>query len=192
MKKDISEKLKKNGLEIQAPPELKAKRSIFMRQLDKHVGQHTAEEMEREILKNQDWIRTITVTKIKEYTHVAKIELESVEIADRVLRDGLLMYWMHISPSQMSREEFISIQTCFSCYQMEDHPTNKCKDSRRWCSECGAEEGHRWQECQSKSKKCTNCGGPHRTLAMACPKKREKIQEKKYKRKKKNKYKEGW
>ena len=65
MKKDTSEKLKKNGLEIQVPPELKVKRSIFMRQLDKHIGQHTAEEMEREILKNQDWIRTIIVTKDK-------------------------------------------------------------------------------------------------------------------------------
>ena len=107
-----------------------------MRQFDRYVGQHTEDEMEEEIMKPQEWVKTATVTKIRDHTHVAKGEFKTVEIAERVLRDGLLMYYMQISPSHMSREGFISIQTCFSCYRLEDYPTNKCTDNRIMCYLC--------------------------------------------------------
>ena len=56
------------------------------------MGQHTEDEMEEEIMKPQEWVKTATVTKIRDYTYVAKVDFETVEIADRVLRDGLLIY----------------------------------------------------------------------------------------------------
>ena len=49
--------------------------------------------------------------------------------------------------------------------------------SQMSCSECGGDD-HKWTECRNENKKCLNCGGPHRTLAMACPVKKEKIREK--------------
>ena len=56
--------------------------------------------------------------------------------------------------------------------------TKNCTVRNVHCSEC-AQEGHKWTECKSEVKKCLNCGGGHRTLAMACPIKKEKIREKK-------------
>ena len=50
------EKLKKKGIEVQTPIELKARRTVFMRRLDRHVGQHTAEEIKTEIERNHDKI----------------------------------------------------------------------------------------------------------------------------------------
>ena len=51
---------------------MKARRKVFMRRLDKHVGGHTKEEIREEIEKNQEWPKEVIVTKIKEYTHVLK------------------------------------------------------------------------------------------------------------------------
>ena len=44
-------------------------------------------------------------------------------------------------------------------------------------SEC-AQRGHKWTECKSDAKICLNYEGGYRTLAMACPIKKEKIKEK--------------
>ena len=44
------------------------------------------------------------------------------------------------------------------------------------CSECAG--NHSFKECTSRIKKCLNCHGPHRTMAMACPLKKEIIKRK--------------
>ena len=45
------------------------------------------------------------------------------------------------------------------------------------CSECAA-TGHTFRECKEKNNpKCLNCSGNHRTLAAACPIRKEKIKE---------------
>ena len=87
------------------------------------------------------------------------------------------MFYMFVSPSQISADDFINILTCFKCYAFEDHPTKECQVTDTRCSECAA-TGHRWNECQSTTKKCLNCSGPHRTLAMACPIKKEAVKKK--------------
>ena len=51
LKQEIKNKLKLKGIEVQIPMEMKARRTIFMRRLDKHVGEHTKEEIKEEIEK---------------------------------------------------------------------------------------------------------------------------------------------
>ena len=87
------------------------------------------------------------------------------------------MFHMMITPDQMARDDFINILTCFKCYAMESHPTKNCQETKILCSECG-QEGHRWSECRSPTKMCLNCKGQHRTLAMACPIKKDLINKK--------------
>ena len=108
------------------------------------------------------------MTKIKDFTHVIKVEFGSVEAADKAVSEGLLLFHMHVAPDQISRDEFISLLTCFYCYKYEDHTTKNCVIQEIRCSEC-SEVGHKWTACQSDHKKCLHCGGDHRTLAMAWP-----------------------
>ena len=49
LKTEIKNKLKQKGIEVQTPIEMKAKRTLFMRRLDKHVGDHSKEEIKAEI-----------------------------------------------------------------------------------------------------------------------------------------------
>ena len=59
-----------------------------MRRLDRHVGLHTKEEFKEELESNHEWVRDVSVVKIKDYAHVMKLEFQTVEEADRVLEKG--------------------------------------------------------------------------------------------------------
>ena len=158
------------------PQKVRAKRTVFLRQLDRFVGSHTIEEIKGEIEDKNDWANNVTVTKIADYTHILKVEFETIEAAEKAQSGGLNMFYMFVSPSQISADDFINILTCFKCYAFEDHPTKECQVTDTRCSECAA-TGHRWNECQNTTKKCLNCSGPHRTLAMACPIKKEAVKQ---------------
>ena len=123
-------------------------------------------------------VKEVSVIKIRDYTHILKLEFGTMEEANRALEGGILMFCMMVAPDQMTRDEFINILTCFKCYRMEDHPTKECKETVVKCSEC-SESGHRLSECTNPVKRCLNCQGGHRTLAMACPVKKDHINKKK-------------
>lgn len=172
---NMTEKLKQHNLEITIPPDIKAQRSILIRKVPEFVGRHSASELKTELQAQQDWLQIREVTKIKDYTHLFKVECTDVRTATKILEQGLLLFGCYLPPNNMTRDEFVSIQTCFVCYQMESHSTLNCPSKNKViCSECSSTE-HRWQECTNREKKCINCDGPHRTLAMACPIKKELI-----------------
>lgn len=61
---------------------------------------------------------------------------------------------------------------------MDSHATRDCPTPDLVvCSECTG--SHNFRDCKALGKKCLNCGGDHRTMAMACPKKKEVIRKKK-------------
>lgn len=163
--------LKKINLSPVLPPEVKAKRTITIRQLDQSVGEHSAKEIITEITKQNKNIKLSEVIKIKDYTHVIKVVCDSVETADQILTNGLLAFNTRITQHQCEREVFTYLQTCFRCYKIESHNTNECKQDFVICSECG-ERGHTFKACTSSNKKCINCpegNNDHRTMAMKCP-----------------------
>ena len=123
-------------------------------------------------------LEIVEVTKFGSYTHLFKIELRTIEQAQRVLQNGLLCGHTKIASHQIEKEEFTDILICFNCYKLEDHTSANCpKKGTMVCSECAGH--HHFKECTSNIKKCLNCGGPHRTMAMSCPKKKEIIKQKK-------------
>ena len=107
------------------------------------------------------------------------MECGSVAEAERVLSEGLLCFYIRISPNQIQREDYTNLLMCFNCYY-ENHITSNCphKKNINWCSECGAKD-HNFNECSPNNRKqCLNCNGQHRTMAMACPLEKELIKEK--------------
>ena len=71
---------------------MKAKRSHFVRQVDQSIGLKSTDEIKTEILKNYNFIKKCEITKIKEYTHIFKMECGSAAEAERVLFEGLLCF----------------------------------------------------------------------------------------------------
>lgn len=170
------------GLAVFMPPEIKAKRSLFARQVDHNIGKHTASQIKEEIEDKNHGMSITEIIKIKDYTHVFKIVFAETAMADKTLQHGLHLFNLSITPSQFERERFINVQTCFNCYTYNSHSTANCPQSNQLvCSEC-AEVGHKYTQCNNSYKGCINCklaGKPHnhRTLAMSCPIKKEKIKE---------------
>lgn len=172
------EHLERIGLSVRIPPELRARRSIFCRRIDSYVGEHTPQQLKTELEKENKWMKVREVIKFKDYTHVFKIEMTTVNAADRAIRDGFGCFYTRVTPDQVEREKYVNLLICFSCYKYEHHTSDKCPErDNKVCSECAA-SGHTFRDCKSEVKKCLNCGGPHRTMAMACRVKKEEMRKK--------------
>lgn len=142
------------------------------------MGSHTKEEILQEIERCNAPLKVAEVIKFGIYTHVFKVEFTTSEMASHTLENGVLLFNVKIAPQQIKREEHIDILMCFKCYKLDHHSTNECPTPDLViCSECSGNHNHR--DCDSILKKCINCKGSHRTMAMACPLKKEIIKRKK-------------
>ena len=83
---------------------------VFISQLGRHVGDHPAIEIQKELIRANPNINNIQVHKIKHYYHIIKVVCEDTETADAVIRDGLHAFHTRIAASQCKKEQ--SPQTC--------------------------------------------------------------------------------
>ena len=109
------ETLSKLNINVTILQEQRARRSIFVRQLDSGVGEKSAGELAEELARNHTFMAGCVVIKIKEYTYIMKIECVSVTVANTALEEGLVCFFTRISPSQIRIEEYVSLQICFKC-----------------------------------------------------------------------------
>ena len=63
------------NLSVKVPPEIRARRSLFIRQVDQHIGQKSLEEIKTELIKNHNWLKKCEVTKIKSLHTYFKIRM---------------------------------------------------------------------------------------------------------------------
>lgn len=154
------------------------------------MGHHTKQQLQAEIQRCNQHLRVAEVYKFGVHTHVFKIEFTTTEMARTVLERGLLVFHMRITPSQIKQEENEDVLMCFKCYQLESHTTRECPSPNIViCSECSGP--HNFKNCNETFKKCINCDGPHRTMAMSCPVKKEKIKNKRVTKEEEKKQKEA-
>lgn len=178
--------LKKIGLQVVTPPEIRARRSVFVRQLDHDFGKNTAEEIKQELEDKNEWMKIDEVVKIGTYTHVIKIRFMETSMADKALSTGFLGFNLSVAPEQIKREQFVNLLICFACYKYESHATADCPNkATKLCSNC-AEDGHIYKDCpNTNATNCLNCvrenrpeANTHRTMAMSCPVKKRMIRTK--------------
>ncbi|KAF2343612.1 hypothetical protein FHG87_025632 [Trinorchestia longiramus] len=149
------------------PPDIRAKRIIYVRQIDPDIMKDSARLLTGSITIANEWLMGIEVIKIKDYIHIMKIVTPNIKTAERVLQEGFYLSRTKISPQQCELEKYTHIQICYKCYKFEDHPTYQCTAKTQYYSECASQE-HTYQHCTNTFKKCLNCQGPHRTLAAGC------------------------
>ncbi|KAF2347436.1 hypothetical protein FHG87_021807 [Trinorchestia longiramus] len=131
-----TELFKKINLKPIVPPDLRAKRTILIRQQDSSIGKLTPEEITREIKSRQPWAKILGITKMKNYTHVIKITFSEISITQKILQNGLLMFSTKNTLSQIELEKYTYIQIFYKCYKFEDHATYQCTSTTPSCSEC--------------------------------------------------------
>ena len=181
------QELKANDFQPILPPDLRAKRTILIFNIDDTIFKHEEEEIKDELIIKNTWIEEIThIFKFPKH-NIVKICFSETATAKKATETGLLAFYMSIPSYNIKQEEYVHINTCMKCYKIEDHFTRQCPKDKEYkiCSECGSLD-HTWRECPSNSKKCINCEGSHRTLANNCPI-RKKIREDKLKEKREGK-----
>ncbi|KAF2356871.1 hypothetical protein FHG87_012372 [Trinorchestia longiramus] len=89
-----------------------------------------------------------------------KITFSEISTTQKILQNGLLMFNIKITPSQIELEKYTHILICYKCYKFENHATYQCTSTTPSCSECATHQ-HTHQQCFSPTKKCLNCNQQH-------------------------------
>ena len=179
--KTADKTLKDIGLTPTLTAKKRAERSLICRQVVDFAGQHSEEDIRRELCdkNNMDIIKVTkfpTNNRTTYKTHVFKAEFKLTEETDKAKRDGLRLFNTFIAPRQIQQDEFFDLTMCFRCYALEAHTTNNCPRPATYtvCSHCGT-EGHTHQNCPNPTTfRCLICkGADHRTMQMRCPTKKD-------------------
>lgn len=176
LNQETKKELTKNKFEVITPIEYGAMRTIIVKEVDSIVDDFQNDEIKFNIEQCNQWAQVIDVFKMGTTSKMLKVQFEITQMAQRAMKEGLIVLYQKIPPKKMEREIFVRLQPCTNCYGY-DHETKKCeKRKMTLCANCG-DEGHRQQECSNQSPKCINCGGEHRTLAAACTVRKNLIKE---------------
>ena len=160
------------------PPKIRAQRTVILKKVNEIISTYEEEEIKNEILQSRnqsEWMKIEKVTKFGTKSTLIKIEFSDVSMADRALRDGVVMFHLLHPSVYCEREFFHEILTCMRCYEVESHRSGHCPKGRDYkiCSEC-SQEGHRFDKCPNKQqKKCLLCQQDgHNAISFKCPRRR--------------------
>ena len=178
LKMETKEELEKLELEISAPPEYKANRTLIVKRVDNHIDEYSIDELKGNIAENNRWMSIEELYKFKNGNfRTVKIVLENMQQIQKAMTEGVLIGNQLISPQSIEREIYVKIQQCNNCYS-HDHKTDECKEEKiARCIKCGA-DGHTSAECTAKKLKCRNCHQEHNVFAAKCPIRKEIVKEK--------------
>ena len=112
------ESLARLNLRVTILPEQSANRSIFVRLLDSSVGKKSADELTEELARHHTFMAGCEVIKIKNDTHIMKIECASVTAANTALEDDPICIFTCISPSQIKMEEYVTLSPSKAFHQL--------------------------------------------------------------------------
>ena len=157
LRDNVRSKFAEEGLEAQYPPEYEATRMVMLRNVDPVISSKSTEEITEYIDPS---LKIKSVIKIPNNTHLLKLIIESADMADRVVQEGLILYFQKFVKENIEKEMFVPVIPCYKCNSYA-HQKRNCTKPQEYqiCSIC-AREGHYYTECQNKDRpKCINCGG---------------------------------
>ena len=157
------------------PPELKAKRSVIVRNIDRYIYDRDDTEILQEINKENNSVNVIELYKFKN-AKIIKLTFEKQLMANFCLEKGLKLFSLHLSPSDFQNEQHYEVKICYKCYSLDEHLAYECPKNNDYkiCSTCSSSE-HTYKNCTSSIKKCVNCSQNHFTMSYSCPKRREVV-----------------
>lgn len=177
LEEEVKQTFKNEEFEILNPIEYNSLKSVIIRQVDRVILEYEDEEIIQSIQDKNNWAQVEQVHKLTASGRIIKIRFTSTEMAATAMREGLVVLNQFIPARNVEKEIYVKLNPCYNCYGYQ-HKTKDCDRPRtQLCAFCG-EEGHRQQTCSAQNPCCINCGGPHRTLAAACPIRKDLIKNK--------------
>ena len=167
--KECIAKLKSHDFNPIVPPDLQARRSLIVKNLDPLIYQNSVEDIVTEMEHSNIWLRIDSLYKFPN-SRTIKVTCEDQEMVRKALSCGLLMFNLSIHISMIQQEEFVNLTVCYRCYKWNEHTAMSCCQDKNYkiCSLCST-VGHVFHECTNSIKCCINCRGNHSTLSFACP-----------------------
>ena len=155
---------------------LKSYRTILAKRIDRSTLESSPDSIKTEInTVNRDKIEATDVFRIPN-SSILKITLKTSAMADIVLNEGFSMFFIHISPYMLHREDYIELINCFNCYAIDEHLKKDCpKEPKIICSICASDHFYRQCTASPDQYRCINCGGRHKTLHNSCPLRKARI-----------------
>ena len=106
-------------------------------------------------------------------TSSIKVVFEQPEAVDYVMRHGLRLFDILVSPANIHKEDLVQIPQCFRCFSYS-HVTRDCPTNVQRCSICSA--NHHYKECDRPNQlKCVQCGGAHSSTFVRCPVRKQQV-----------------
>ena len=155
------------GLEIKVPIEYNAIKTVIVKEIDSMVDEFEDEEIRESIERLNDWAKVADFFRFGTTSKMAKIQFSSTAMANKAIKDGIIILNQRIPPRRIEKEIFVKLMPCNNCYNYEHETKNCTREKQTLCAFCG-ESGHRQSDCKNTSPKCINCGEAHRTLAAQC------------------------
>ena len=111
------------------PAQLKAKRSIIMKSVDRYIYEFSENEILCEINGVNATLKVKTVRKCSN-ARIIKITLSNQEITSNCLQNGIKLFNLHINTRDLHREVQHEIHMCFRCYKLDSHLSFECPRSK--------------------------------------------------------------
>ena len=165
------------GFEPVMPDVLKKNRTVFIRNLDNSICEHSNEEILKEINDKNSSISAVEVFKFPK-SQSMKLSLRTSQMATSIIDNGLYMFYLSIPKYDIKKDIYVRLINCYNCYAIHDHHTNECpQGNKTLCSKCSSAEHTHWNCPRKDNFKCINCSGPHHTLQLKCPLRRNMIRD---------------
>ena len=153
------------------PSELKTKQTILLKNVDRFLLQKTFNEIKCELTTKNDGIDIVDGVILK---NSIKLTFSNSKIVAKCERLGLNAFGIHIPGYNITRENFVKIEYCYACFEIENHVSKNCprkleNPNFKVCSKCASTD-HTYAMCKAEPERfvCINCGQNHHTLAFKC------------------------
>ena len=180
---DVLLKFERKNFTPILPNDLRTNRSVIVERVDPDILKNECPSIKAELESCNDWCGTVEIVKLPNSSKL-KVIFSSSAIVERACKQGLFMYYLHIPHYNISKDIFVKMNTCFSCYAVEDHFSSNCPKKIqnplfKICSQCSLTD-HDFRSCQAlpPDLKCINCNGNHSSMAMSCPTRKHALRNK--------------
>ena len=162
----------------QLPPEMKARRTIFLKHVDDLVCERDTASIIEDLQQRNANLKVADLFVFTKSSTI-KVTCETIAMANKARDLRVFVFEFFVPSVNIALDEYINLIMCYKCYSYNDHLSSMCPKPSDFkiCSLCSRTD-HTYKQCPSAAKECVNCGGPHSTLALSCPYRRKIIKEK--------------
>jgi len=161
-----------SNIEPSMPHELRARRSVIIKKLDDLICSASDRDIQQSIEQHNPGVIVRELRKFKDARGM-KVTFTTAVMADKVLVGGIKILRLFIQGTDIHRDNYVNILTCYVCYDIEKHTSSNCPALKndcnyKACSLCSSNE-HTWKSCNNPTRRCINCDAEHSSLSNSCP-----------------------